>query len=92
VAAATFTKWMVGEGPGMAGVVGGAVGEGVYEGKVRAPVRALIDQGALAEQARLVRQAAWRQEMREAAERTPRATLSPEDGTRDRAPGWPPSH
>jgi hypothetical protein len=31
---ATFTKWMVGEGPGMAGVVGGAVGEGKYVGKV----------------------------------------------------------
>ena len=31
---ATFTKWMVGEGPGMAGVVGGAVGEGTYAGKV----------------------------------------------------------
>ena len=34
MATATFTKWMVGEGPGMAGVVGGAVGEGAYEGKV----------------------------------------------------------
>ena len=34
MAAATFTKWMVGEGPGMAGVVGGAVGEGTYVGKV----------------------------------------------------------
>lgn len=33
-AVATFTKWMVGEGPDMAGVVGGAVGEGVYVGKV----------------------------------------------------------
>ena len=32
--AATFTKWMVGEGPEMAGVVGGAVGEGAYAGKV----------------------------------------------------------
>jgi hypothetical protein len=32
--AATFTKWMVGEGPDMAGVVGGSVGEGVYLGKV----------------------------------------------------------
>jgi hypothetical protein len=31
---ATFTKWMIGEGPGMAGVVGGAVGEGTYAGKV----------------------------------------------------------
>ena len=31
---ATFTKWMVGEGPGMAGVVGGAAGEGSYVGKV----------------------------------------------------------
>ena len=31
---ATFTKWLVGEGPIMAGVVGGAVGEGVYAGKV----------------------------------------------------------
>lgn len=31
---ATFTKWMIGEGPGMAGVVGGAVGEGAYAGKV----------------------------------------------------------
>ena len=31
---ATFTKWMVGEGPGMAGVVGGAAGEGAYIGKV----------------------------------------------------------
>ena len=32
--AATFTKWMIGEGPEMAGVVGGSVGEGVYSGKV----------------------------------------------------------
>lgn len=31
---ATFTKWMVGEGPSMAGVVGGAAGEGAYVGKV----------------------------------------------------------
>ena len=31
---ATFTKWMVGEGPMMAGVVGGAAGEGEYVGKV----------------------------------------------------------
>jgi hypothetical protein len=31
---ATFTKWMIGEGPGMAGIVGGAVGEGTYAGKV----------------------------------------------------------
>ena len=26
--AATFTKWMVGEGPEMAGTVGGSVGDG----------------------------------------------------------------
>ncbi len=32
--AATFTKWMVGEGPEMAGVVGGSVGDGAYVGKV----------------------------------------------------------
>jgi len=32
--AATFTKWVVGEGPIMAGVVGGAVGDGVFAGKV----------------------------------------------------------
>lgn len=31
---ATFTKWMVGEGPEMAGVVGGAAGEGAYAGEV----------------------------------------------------------
>jgi hypothetical protein len=31
---ATFTKWMVGEGPEMAGIVGGAIGEGTYAGKV----------------------------------------------------------
>jgi len=31
---ATFTKWMVGEGPEMAGVVGGFVGEGTYAGRV----------------------------------------------------------
>ena len=31
---ATFTKWMVGEGPEMAGVVGGAAGEGAFAGKV----------------------------------------------------------
>ena len=31
---ATFTKWLVGEGPEMAGVVGGAVGDGAYAGKV----------------------------------------------------------
>jgi len=34
MATATFTKWMVGDGPGMTGVVGGAVGEGAYVGKV----------------------------------------------------------
>lgn len=34
MATSTFTKWMVGEGPGMAGVVGGAVGDGAYAGKV----------------------------------------------------------
>jgi hypothetical protein len=34
MAFATFTKWMVGEGPGMAGEVGGAVGDGTYAGKV----------------------------------------------------------
>jgi hypothetical protein len=34
MATATFTKWMVGEGPSMAGVVGGAVGEGAYVGQV----------------------------------------------------------
>ncbi len=32
--AATFTKWMVGDGPEMAGVTGGAVGEGTYQGRV----------------------------------------------------------
>jgi hypothetical protein len=32
--AATFTKWMVGEGPDMAGTVGGSVGEGTYAGRV----------------------------------------------------------
>ncbi len=31
---ATFTKWMVGEGPGMTGVVGGAAGDGSFVGKV----------------------------------------------------------
>jgi len=31
---ATFTKWMVGDGPDMAGIVGGAVGPGTYSGKV----------------------------------------------------------
>ena len=31
---ATFTKWLVGDGPIMAGVVGGAAGEGAYAGKV----------------------------------------------------------
>ena len=31
---ATFTKWLVGEGPDMAGTVGGAVGDGTYVGKV----------------------------------------------------------
>jgi hypothetical protein len=31
---ATFTKWMVGEGPDMTGVVGGAVGQGIYRGRV----------------------------------------------------------
>jgi hypothetical protein len=33
---ATFTKWMVGEGPEMAGVVGGAAGDGTYSGTVLA--------------------------------------------------------
>lgn len=33
---ATFTKWLVGEGPEMAGIVGGSVGEGRYEGRVLA--------------------------------------------------------
>ena len=32
--AATFTKWMVGDGPAMAGVVGSAAGEGDFVGKV----------------------------------------------------------
>jgi hypothetical protein len=31
---ATFTKWLIGEGPEMAGTVGGAVGDGTYSGKV----------------------------------------------------------
>jgi hypothetical protein len=31
---AMFTKWMVGEGPQMAGTVGGVVGDGTYEGRV----------------------------------------------------------
>ena len=31
---ATFTKWLIGEGPDMAGTVGGAVGDGTYRGKV----------------------------------------------------------
>lgn len=31
---ATFTKWLVGEGPAMAGIVGGTAGEGTYVGKV----------------------------------------------------------
>ena len=31
---ATFTKWMVGEGPEMVGVAGGAVGDGTYSGRV----------------------------------------------------------
>jgi len=31
---ATFTKWLVGEGPEMAGIVGGAVGAGTYAGRV----------------------------------------------------------
>ncbi len=30
----TFTKWMVGEGPEMAGVVGGDAGDGAYSGTV----------------------------------------------------------
>jgi hypothetical protein len=33
-AAATFTKWMVGEGPEMAGTVGGAAGQGAFNGRV----------------------------------------------------------
>jgi len=32
--AATFTKWMVGEGPGMTGVVGDAAGDGSFVGQV----------------------------------------------------------
>lgn len=31
---ATFTKWLIGEGPDMAGTVGGAVGDGTYRGRV----------------------------------------------------------
>jgi len=31
---ATFTKWMIGDGPDMAGVVGGAIGAGTYSGTV----------------------------------------------------------
>jgi hypothetical protein len=31
---ASFTKWMVGEGPEMTGSVGGAAGEGTFQGKV----------------------------------------------------------
>jgi hypothetical protein len=33
-ATATFTKWLVDEGPMMAGVAGGAVGDGEYSGRV----------------------------------------------------------
>jgi hypothetical protein len=32
--AATFTKWMAGEGPEMSGVVGGSAGSGAFAGKV----------------------------------------------------------
>ncbi len=31
---ATFTKWLVGEGPEMVGIAGGVVGEGTYSGRV----------------------------------------------------------
>jgi hypothetical protein len=31
---ATFTKWLVGEGPEMVGVAGGVVGDGAYSGRV----------------------------------------------------------
>jgi hypothetical protein len=31
---ATFTKWLVGEGPEMAGTVGGAAGAGAFAGRV----------------------------------------------------------
>jgi hypothetical protein len=31
---ATFTKWMVGEGPEMRGIVGGDGGEGAFDGRV----------------------------------------------------------
>jgi hypothetical protein len=31
---ATFTKWLVGEGPAMSGVVGSAAGEGSFAGQV----------------------------------------------------------
>jgi len=34
VEVATFIKWMVGDGPAMAGTVGGSVGEGSYSGQV----------------------------------------------------------
>ena len=31
---ATFTKWLVGDGPEMVGVAGGAVGDGAFSGRV----------------------------------------------------------
>ena len=31
---ATFTKWLVGDGPEMLGIAGGVVGEGTYSGRV----------------------------------------------------------
>jgi hypothetical protein len=31
---ATFTKWLIGEGPEMAGTAGGVVGDGTFRGKV----------------------------------------------------------
>jgi hypothetical protein len=31
---ATFTKWLVGQGPEMAGIAGGVVGDGTFHGKV----------------------------------------------------------
>ena len=31
---ATFTKWLVGEGPEMVGIAGGIVGDGTYTGRV----------------------------------------------------------
>ena len=58
---ATFTKWLVGQGPEMAGVVGGDGGDGAYAGKVleMTPGTTTVIWPSITSKARSGRSARW---------------------------------